>query len=117
MTPKGAAMQSLSPPSKTPIYWKVAGTVFRSAFLIAVAIVTARISLPDSLDRGTLAHFALADFARAAIGIAICIFMFVQLFRRPQDEGGYKAWAYIGLAIVAVAIFVLAVKGGFPNLT
>jgi hypothetical protein len=101
---------------KVPVYWKVAGTVCRSVFLIGLVPITARISLPDSLSRGALAHLSAADFVRAGIGIAVCIFLLVQLFRRPRDDHGYKAWSFIGLALVAVAIFVIVVHGGFPNL-
>jgi hypothetical protein len=86
--------------------WRVLGSVSRAAFLIVVAIVTLRFSLPDTLDAGTLAHSSIADFARAAIGVAIAVFLLVELFRRPKDEHGYKAWTYIGLALCAVLAFV-----------
>jgi hypothetical protein len=101
---------------KVPIHWKIAGTLFRSIFLIAVAIVTVRISLPETLSAAAFAHFSIADFARSAIGIAICGFMVFELFRRPRDDHGYRAWVYIGLALLAVLVFVAAVRYAFPSL-
>jgi hypothetical protein len=104
------------PGGKVPIYWKVAGTVFRSAFLLGLAFITARISLPDSLSSAVLAHLSAADYVRGAIGIMVCISLVVQLFRPPHDDHGYKAWSFIGLALIAVAIFIIAVHGAFPSL-
>jgi hypothetical protein len=101
---------------KVPLHWKVAGTLFRSIFLVGLVLTTARISLPDTMNSAVFAHLSAADFARGAIGIVVCGFLIAQLFRRPQDDHGYKAWALIGLALCAVAIFVIAVHGGFPNL-
>jgi hypothetical protein len=103
-------------PKEVPIHWKIAGTLFRSIFLVAIAIITAWISLPDSLSAAALAHFSAADFVRAAVGVAICAFMAIELFRRPKDDHGYKAWVYIGLALMAVSVFVAAIKVGFPPL-
>ncbi|MGA2126292.1 MAG: hypothetical protein ABSG76_09080 [Xanthobacteraceae bacterium] len=99
-----------------PIHWKIAGTLCRSAFLIIIMLVTAHISLPGSMSSAVFTHLAAADFIRAAIGIAVCVFLLVQLFRRPQDEHGYKAWTLIGLALAAVAVFIVAVRGGFLDL-
>jgi hypothetical protein len=101
---------------KVPIYWKVAGTLFRSIFLLCLMVTTARISLPDNMSGAVLAHLSAADFVRGALGIVICVFLFAQLFRRPQDDHGYKAWTLIGLALAAVVVFVIAVHGWFPNL-
>jgi len=99
-----------------PISWKIAGTLFRSIFLIVVMLVTARISLPGSMSSAVFTHLAAADFVRGAIGIAVCVFLLVQLFRKPQDEHGYKTWTLIGFALAAVAAFVIVVNGGFPAL-
>jgi hypothetical protein len=115
MRRQGAAMANSSevlPSSKVPIRLKLAGMLFRSLFLIVLIVVTARISLPETLNSGTLAHFALADFARMAIGITVCVFLFVQLFRRPIDDNGYKVWSYIGLALTSLLLLVLALKSG-----
>jgi predicted membrane-bound dolichyl-phosphate-mannose-protein mannosyltransferase len=102
------------PHGKVPLLWRVTGVVFRSVFLIALMLITVRISLPQTLNAGTLAHFSLADFARSAIGIVVCIFVAFQLFRRPIDDQGYKAWSFIGLALAAVLGLVVALQGAFP---
>ena len=103
------------PDAKVPILWKVTGTLCRSLFLLGLILVTARISLPDNLSTAALAHLSIADFVRAAIGIAVCLFALVQLFRRPRDDYGYKAWSFIGLALLAVAILFVALHGWLPG--
>lgn len=89
--------------------------LFRSIFLIVLAVVTARISLPETLNSGTLAHFTIADFARTGMGVVICAFLMVQALKRPADEQGYKTWIYIGIALSAVALFAAVVTFGFPS--
>ncbi len=73
------------------------------------------ISLPHSINGGALAHYSAADFVRALIGMAVCLFVAVQVFRRPQDDEGYRAWVYIGLALVAVLILVVAMESELPT--
>src|ERR1700730_10455345 len=97
------------PGGKVPIHWTGAGTLFRSAFLLGLALITARISLPDNLTSAVLTHFSAADYVRTGIGIIVCGSLIMQLFRRPRDDHGYKAWCFIGLALIAVVIFVIAV--------
>jgi uncharacterized membrane protein SpoIIM required for sporulation len=62
------------------------------------------------------ARLGSADILRAAIGLGICAGMIVQLFRIPEDEEAYAAWAYIGLALISVVLVcMVALKVGFLN--
>ena len=47
------------------------------------------------------------DLVRLVLGIAVCIWLVVQLFRGPRDANGYRTWLYLGLAAVPFALICL----------
>jgi hypothetical protein len=97
----------------------IAGIVFRSLFIVALALGVLWSSLPA--DRGFVALNSLPtpDLIRVGLGMGICLVVLVQVFIRPRDEGAYKTWAYIGVACVSVLLGIVVIKalvdGAIPS--
>lgn len=88
-----------------PRHVRVAGTLVRSVFIATLITVTWSISIPSTASR--FAHLSSGDMMRALIGLAMCIGMVRQLIRLPKDDGAYRTWVHIGLALGFVfAVFM-----------
>jgi len=68
--------------------------------------LTVRVSLPQSETIWT-AYETPADLIRFMLGLALCLWLGVQLFHGPTDAQGYRTWLYLGLAAVPFAIICL----------
>jgi len=83
--------------------------LLRTVFIVALLLVTLRVSLPQSETIWT-AYDTPADLARLCLGVAVCAWIAIQLFRLPTDPGAYRTWLYLGLAAVPFsAICVLTI--------
>jgi hypothetical protein len=88
---------------------RLAGLIFRSIFIVCLLAITVLVSLPQNETIWT-AYDTPADLVRLALGLAVCVWVAIQLFRVPRDAGGYRTWIYLGLAAVPFAVIcVLAV--------
>jgi hypothetical protein len=98
-----------------PTILKIAGLVARTVFIVTFVAVTWWVSVPDDLmSEGT--HLSIGDFAKFAIGIAMCIGMLVQLGRLPRGgEDGYKAWTFVGLVMAFVLIVFAIIRFASPT--
>jgi len=105
----------VDPPAAMPSGLKIVGTLVRSVFIVTLIAVTASISLPEHLTATALAHYSVPDFIRAAIGIAICAGMIVQLIKIPKDDEGHKTWVFIGLGLIFVAAVFTILKLAMPD--
>jgi hypothetical protein len=95
------------PHAEIPAWPQSAGLTLRSVFLIALAVLTFRVALPQSETIST-AWDTPNDLVRLALGLAVCAWLIVQLFRKPKDAaGGYRNWLYIGLAGIPFALICL----------
>jgi hypothetical protein len=94
-------------PSEVPAWQRFAGLTLRSVFIIALVVLTYRVSLPQNETIAT-AYDTPNDLIRLLLGLAICIWLVVQLFRVPRDPAGYRTWFYLGGAAVPFAIICLA---------
>jgi hypothetical protein len=92
--------------SNIPNGLRFAAAVLRSVFIIALAVVMFRVSLPQSETIWT-AYDTPGDLIRMLLGFAVCIWLLIQLFRMPEDEAGYRTWLYLGLAAVPFALICL----------
>ena len=95
------------PTSAVPPWQRFAGLALRSVFIIALVVLTYRVSLPQNETIAT-AYDTPNDLIRLLLGLAICIWLLVQLFRIPRDPKGYRTWLYLGSAAVPFAIICLA---------
>ncbi len=94
------------PTSEIPLGLRVAGTVLRTVFIIALLLVTARVSMPQSETIWT-AYETPGDLVRLALGLAVCGWVVSQLFTVPKDAQAYRTWLYLGLAAVPFALICL----------
>jgi hypothetical protein len=105
----------VSPPAEVPNYLRIVGIFVRSVFIVTLIAVTWSISIPQNITATAFAHYSAGDFIRAAIGIAICAGMIVQLVRLPKDDEGYKTWVYIGLGLAFVWAVFTILKLAMPD--
>jgi hypothetical protein len=95
------------PTSNIPAWQRFAGLTLRSVFIMALAVLTYRVSLPQNETIST-AYDTPNDLIRLLLGFAICVWLVVQLFRPPRDAAGYRSWFYIGIPAVPFAVICLA---------
>ena len=90
------------------ISWRLrlAALVVRAAFLIILAVMIARISLPQSETIWT-AYDTPADAVRLALGILVCVWIVLHAFMMPKDPEGYRTWLYVGLVAIPFALVCL----------
>jgi len=91
------------PDSRIPRRLRIAGLILRTVFIVALVLVTIRVSLPQSETIWT-AYDTPADLVRLILGFAVCVWIAIQLFRLPKDAQAYRTWLYLGLAAVPFAV-------------
>jgi TRAP-type C4-dicarboxylate transport system permease small subunit len=94
------------PHSAVPAWQQFAGLTLRSVFLIALAILTFRVALPQNETIAT-AYDTPNDLIRLVLGFAVCAWLVIELFRLPRDAAGYRSWLYIGAAGIPFALVCL----------
>jgi TRAP-type C4-dicarboxylate transport system permease small subunit len=94
------------PAANVPAWLRMVGQTLRVAFLITLAVLTCRVSLPQNETIAT-AYDTPNDLIRLALGFAVCVWLIIQLFRPPHDAAGYRAWFYVGLAGVPFSLICL----------
>ena len=80
-----------------------AGKVLRALFLICLIIVTIRVALPQSEKLWTI-YDEPGDLVRFGLGLGVCIWIAVHLFKWPTGGQAYQTWFYFGLAGVPFGI-------------
>jgi hypothetical protein len=97
------ASETNPPTAEIPAILRIAGIALRTIFIVALLLVTIRVSLPQNETIWT-AYDTPADLVRLALGIGVSIWIVIQLFRLPRDVGGYRTWLYLGFAAVPFAV-------------
>jgi hypothetical protein len=41
------------------------------------------------------------------LGLVVCVWLVIQLFKGPKDADGYRTWLYLGLVAVPFALICL----------
>ena len=93
-------------PTRIPTGLRIAGTVVRTVFIACLLAITIRVSMPQNETIWT-AYDTPADLVRLALGLVVCIWIAIQLFRVPRDAAAYRTWLYIGLAAIPFALICL----------
>ena len=83
------------------------GKVLRAAFLICLIIVTLRVALPQSETIWTI-YDEPGDVVRFGLGLGVCIWIAVHLFKWPKESQAYQTWFNFGLAGVPFGILCAA---------
>ena len=91
------------PNAEIPTGVRILGLALRTVFIVALLLITIRVSLPQNETIWT-AYDTPADLVRLALGVGVCVWIVMQLFRVPRDISGYRTWLYLGLAAVPFAI-------------
>ena len=85
---------------------KVAAVMLRSLFLIALVVLLARVSLPQSENIWTI-YDEPRDAVRLLLALVAGVWIVYHLFRLPTDARGYRTWAYMGILLVPLTLVVL----------
>lgn len=97
----------VSPPETgIPNGLRIAGNALRAVFIACLLVVTVRVSMPQNETIWT-AYDTPGDLVRMALGVAVCAWITVQLFKAPKDAHGYRTWFRFGLAAVPFALICI----------
>jgi hypothetical protein len=87
---------------------RLAGVMLRSVFIVLLLIALVHLSMPQSETIWTIFDTP-GDVVRLALGLAMCVWVGIQLFAMPRDPLAFRTWLYIGLA--AVPFLVICIIG------
>lgn len=95
-----------SPDLEVPAPLRIAATSLRTVFIVLLGIVTLRVTVaePETLFS---AYVKWGDLVRLALGLAVCVWLAMQLFKGPESVKGYWVWLYIGLVAVPFTLICL----------
>jgi TRAP-type C4-dicarboxylate transport system permease small subunit len=94
------------PATNIPSVLRIAATFLRIVFICTLVVATLRVSMPQN-ETILTAYDTPSDLVRLILGLAICAWLVIQLFRGPNDAHGYRTWLYLGLAAVPFALICL----------
>jgi hypothetical protein len=105
-----APLQTPSDPSpasaKAALGLRIAATILRTIFICVVGLITVTVSMPQNETIWTIYDTPL-DALRLLLGLAVCVWLAVQLFNGPVDAHGYRTWIYLGMVAVPFALICL----------
>ena len=88
--------------SKLPFHIWAGGVAVRTIFLIVLIVLTARVASPQ-MERLNSLYETPGDLIRVLMGVAVCAWFIVNVFKLPKDGGAYRTWMYMGLALLPLA--------------
>jgi hypothetical protein len=92
--------------AKIPTGVRIVAMGLRAVFIVCLAAITVRVSLPQNETIWT-AYDTPTDLVRMALGFAVCLWVAVQLFKLPKDVQSNWTWLYCGFAAVPFAMICL----------
>lgn len=102
----GKPSDTLPPRADIPPGLRLAAVVLRTIFICALMLITLGVSMPQNETIWTVYDTPL-DVVRLLLGLAVCVWLVVQLFKGPRDAHGYRTWMYLGLFAVPFALICL----------
>jgi hypothetical protein len=96
----GKAENATSKPSFS--VW-AGGVAVRTIFLIVLTVLTARVASPQ-MERLSSIYETPGDLVRVLIGVGVCGWFIVNVFKLPKDAGAYRTWMYLGLAVLPLSL-------------
>jgi F0F1-type ATP synthase membrane subunit a len=88
---------------QVPVGIWLGGVAVRTIFLLILTALTARVGSPQVETMRSLFETP-SDVIRVALGLAVCVWLVVNLFILPKDPGGYRTWMYLGPALLPLTI-------------
>jgi hypothetical protein len=95
-------LTSLDAPSASPAI-RMAGLAVRTLFMLVLVVITARVASPQ-LERLSSVYETPGDLIRVLMGLGICSWLIVNLFRLPKDLRAYRTWVLIGIALLPLLL-------------
>jgi hypothetical protein len=87
---------------------RMAGKILRALFIVILIVVTVRVASPQNESFSSI-YETPSDLVRLALGLAVCLWLAIHLFIAPKDDGAYRTWFYLGLAILPLAVITTIV--------
>lgn len=87
---------------------RVAGKILRALFILILIVITARVAGPQNESLRSI-YETPSDLVRLLLGLAVCIWLAIHLFIVPKDQGAYRTWFYLGIALLPLAIITAIV--------
>jgi hypothetical protein len=97
-----------TPASTIPMGLRILAIILRTLFIGALAVVTVRLSSPQS-ETIWSAYETPGDLIRLALGFAVSLWMVIHLFILPKTAEGYRTWVYLGLVVAPLALAVATI--------
>lgn len=88
--------------SKPSSYIWAGGVAVRTIFLLVLIVLTARVASPQ-MERLSSLYETPGDLIRVLIGVGVCSWFIVNVFKLPKDSGAYRIWMYLGIALLPLA--------------
>jgi len=85
---------------------RLASIILRTIFIASILIVTVHVSMPQSETLWTV-YDTPGDLIRVLLGLAVCVWLAIQLFIMPKDDHAHRMWLYLGLAAVPFALICI----------
>jgi hypothetical protein len=79
------------------------GVAVRNIFLLILTALTARVASPQ-IETFRSIFETPSDVIRVALGLAVCVWLVVNLFILPKDAGAYRTWLYLGPALLPLTL-------------
>jgi hypothetical protein len=105
-TPRSKRPLAVPSDPKVTRWMTITGFALRTIFIVALAIVTLHISLPQNETLWTV-YDTPGDLIRLLLGIGACGWIAFQLFAAPEDFHSNRTWFYLGLAAVPFALICI----------
>ena len=85
--------------SRLPLRVWFGGVAVRTIFLVVLIVLTARVASPQ-IERLSSIYETPGDLIRVIMGVGVCAWFVVNVFKLPKDAGAYRTWMYMGLALL-----------------
>jgi hypothetical protein len=89
---------------QVPVGIWLGGVAVRTIFLLVLTALTLRVASPQTETIWSVFETP-GDLIRVALGLAVCVWLVVNLFILPKDAGAYRTWIYLGIALLPLTIF------------
>jgi archaellum biogenesis protein FlaJ (TadC family) len=76
---------------------RIGALVLRAVFIGLVLVMTVHASLPENSNFWNI-YETPSDLIRLLLGIAVCVWVTIQLFVIPKDDHALQTWFFLGLA-------------------
>src|ERR1700733_2191479 len=86
----------------------IGGVAIRTVFLLVLTVLTVRVASPQTETIWSVFETP-GDLIRVALGLAVCVWLVVNLFILPKDDGAYRTWLYLGPAILPLTVLCAVV--------